>query len=130
MEKTFKGTGKRKSSMAAVYMQKGFGLVTVNGKSCKSYFSIPSREISQIGIPLALLGLTKNFDSKIFVKGGGVRSQIDAIKLAMSNCLCQISSENRIILKPKLMLRSDSRIKERRKYGLKKARKAPQYSKR
>jgi len=74
--------------------------------------------------------LNNKFDIDIKVKGGGVSSQMDAIKLAISKAICTIDNEYRKILNQSLLLRRDSRIKERRKYGLKKARKASQYSKR
>jgi len=87
-------------------------------------------EAESIKNPFFLVNLNNQYDVDIKVHGGGVNSQLDAIRLAISRAICQINSEYRQILSQNLLLRRDSRIKERRKYGLKKARKASQFSKR
>jgi len=79
---------------------------------------------------LQKLGLEKNFDVIALVKGGGLTGQAEAVQLGISRLLCKMDSEHRLVLKPFGFLSRDSRIKERKKYGLRKARKAPQYSKR
>jgi len=96
----------------------------------KTFFAGVSEERELLKNPLILVNLNNKFDIDIKVKGGGISSQMDAIKLAISKAICTIDSEYRKILNQSLLLRRDSRIKERRKYGLKKARKASQYSKR
>ena len=96
----------------------------------EEFFSSIAEERELVKIPFGLVNLINKYDVDIKVKGGGVLSQFDAIRLAISRAICTISNEYRTILHQNFFLRRDSRIKERRKYGLKKARKAPQYSKR
>lgn len=130
LEKKFQGIGKRKTSIAKVILQKGSGKIMVNNLSFETFFfSVPDeREI--IRKPLNELKIENEYDIYLFVKGGGVNSQLQAIRLAIAKSLCEINSEFRQVLSRKGLLNRDARIKERRKYGLKKARKAPQYSKR
>jgi small subunit ribosomal protein S9 len=122
--------GKRKTSVAKVFLTEGIGKIIVNEKNWEDFFAGIDEEKELIKKPFLLLKLTTEYDVVIKVKGGGISSQLDAIKLAISKALCKISNEYRPILNQNLLLRRDSRIKERRKYGLKKARKASQYSKR
>lgn len=124
------GLGKRKTSIANVFLKDGSGIITVNGKTFENFFSAVGEERETIKIPLILLNLNNKYDIDVKVEGGGVTGQLDAIRLAISKALTKINTEYRPILKQQLLLRRDSRIKERRKYGLKKARKASQYSKR
>ena len=124
------GLGKRKTSVANVFLKDGSGIITVNGKTFENFFSAVGEERETIKIPLILLNLNNKYDIEIKVKGGGITGQLDAIRLAISKALSKINIEHRPLLKQNLLLRRDSRIKERRKYGLKKARKASQYSKR
>jgi len=124
------GVGKRKTSTAKAYFSKGFGLLNINKKDFKEFFSIRTEELKVIQKPLILLNLLNDFNINIVVKGGGIFSQIDAIKLAICNGLIKLDKSYKMLLKKELLLKHDTRIKERRKYGLKKARKAPQYSKR
>lgn len=126
----YTGIGKRKTSVAKIFLKEGLGIITVNGKSFEEAFGTMKEERELIKNPLILVNLNNNFDIDIKVKGGGMSSQLDAVKLAMAKAICTINSEYRPLLNQQLLLRRDSRIKERRKYGLKKARKAPQYSKR
>ena len=124
------GLGKRKTSIAKVFLKTGSGIITVNGKTFESFFSAVGEERETIKIPLILLNINNQYDIDIKVEGGGITGQLDAIRLAISKALLTLNTEYRPILKQNLLLRRDSRIKERRKYGLKKARKASQYSKR
>ncbi len=125
-----RAVGKRKTSIAKVFLEKGSGKILVNNMSFDSFFSDLSEEKNKIKAPFALANLNNECDAFIKVKGGGISSQLDAICLGISKALCQMKSECRTILKKNFLLRRDARIKERRKYGLKKARKASQYSKR
>jgi small subunit ribosomal protein S9 len=126
----YQGIGKRKTSVAKVFLEEGSGIIKINKKDFESFFSGLTEECEIIKNPLILVNLNNKYDISILVKGGGVSSQIDAIRLAISKAICTISNDYRPILNQSLFLRRDSRIKERRKYGLKKARKASQYSKR
>lgn len=126
----YSGLGKRKTSVAKVFLKEGSGVITINGKSFEDSFLTLKNERELIKNPLILVNLNNNYDIDIKVKGGGMNSQLDAVKLAIAKGICSINTEYRSILNQQLLLRRDSRIKERRKYGLKKARKASQYSKR
>ena len=131
-ENLYWGIGKRKTSVAKVFLKEGTGQITINKKSFEIFFSslAGSGEREKIKTALLATKLANCYDIFVGVKGGGVNSQLDAISLAIAKSLCQINSTNRQLLSKELLLSRDSRIKERRKYGLKKARKASQYSKR
>ncbi len=126
----YTGIGKRKTSVAKVFLQKGSGILLINNQNFETYSNNLNEEFKIITLPFFLLNLNLKYDIKILVKGGGIVAQIYAIRLAISKAICKINNEYKCILNKKLLLRQDSRIKERRKYGLKKARKASQYSKR
>lgn len=126
----YTGLGKRKTSVAKVFLKAGTGSITVNNKSFEDFFKGINEEAEIIKSPFVLANLINTYDVNIHVKGGGNTSQIDAIKLAIAKAICNIDNEHRGILGQNMLLRRDSRIKERRKYGLKKARKASQFSKR
>ena len=126
----YTGLGKRKTSVAKVFLKEGQGNIQVNNKKFEDFFSGLPEEKEMINNPFILVNLTNKYDLEIKVKGGGISSQMDAIRLAIAKALCTINVEYRQIFNQTLLLRRDSRIKERRKYGLKKARKASQYSKR
>lgn len=126
----YTGIGKRKTSVAKVFLKDGSGIITVNNKTFEDFFSGVGEERELLKNPFVLVDLNNKYDILIKVKGGGISSQLDAIRLAISKSICTISNEYRQTLNEHLLLRRDSRIKERRKYGLKKARKASQYSKR
>ena len=126
----YSSIGKRKTSVAKIFLKKGSGKIVVNQKEFKDFFSSVSEECEQIKKPLILIDQNNKYDIDIIVRGGGISSQMEAIKLALAKSICQISNEYRQILSQNTLLRRDARIKERRKYGLKKARKASQYSKR
>jgi small subunit ribosomal protein S9 len=130
MQENYKAVGKRKTSIAKVYLKSGSGKINVNTKELKEYFASQCGEEEKIKSPLILLSLLQTYDLEIFVKGGGICAQIDAIRLAISRALSKIKPEYRSTLKSNFLLNRDARIKERRKYGLRKARKAPQFSKR
>lgn len=124
------GTGRRKSSIARVRLVPGSGQITVNGKSADNYFgNIPSY-IQVIKAPLETLGLESDYDILVKAHGGGLTGQSDAVRLGVARALCQLAPDNRQPLKAEGYLTRDPRAKERKKYGLHKARKAPQYSKR
>lgn len=127
---TFQGLGKRKTSVAKAFLKKGSGKITVNKLSFEKFFAGVTEEKELLKGPLLELKVENDYDIDLFLKGGGVNSQIEAARLGIAKSLCEISPEFRQILSQKGFLNRDSRIKERRKYGLKKARKAPQYSKR
>lgn len=129
-ETIYTGIGKRKTSVAKVFLKTGSGLINVNNKPFENFFLGMSEERELIKNPLILVNLNNIYDINIQVQGGGISSQLDAIRLAISKAICTINAQNRPILNQNMLLRRDSRIKERRKYGLKKARKASQYSKR
>jgi small subunit ribosomal protein S9 len=123
------GTGKRKSSTARVRLLPGEGQVTVNKRNLSNYFK---NEIQRtvIRYPLALTDTLGKFDVRAIVDGGGTSGQAGAIRLGIANALLQFNSELRPKLKKAGLLRRDSRIKERKKYGQKGARKRFQFSKR
>jgi len=126
----YTGIGKRKTAVAKLTVKEGSGVILINKKSIENFFSGLAEEKELIKTPFALLNLTNKYDVAVQVKGGGINGQLDAIKLALSKALCKIQNEYRPILNKSLLLRRDSRIKEIKKYGLKKARKGSQYSKR
>lgn len=125
-----KGTGRRKSSIARVRLTTGTGQMEINQLSGGKYMQENYSLIQKIEAPLAFLELQKQVDIVINVAGGGRVGQANAIQLGIARALCDFKSEYRSPLKKKGFLTRDARIKERKKYGLKKARKAPQYSKR
>jgi len=124
------GTGRRKSSVARVRLVPGTGEIIVNNKSGTDYFNRIPNYIQTLKAPLETLGLENQYDILVNAHGGGLTGQSDAVKLGVARALCQLDPENRQPLKVEGYLTRDPRAKERKKYGLHKARKAPQYSKR
>lgn len=124
------GLGKRKKAIARVFLVPGKGNLIINKTDGNQYLQHNNASLSAIWSPLEKLNLRKQFTILARVNGGGLTGQADAIKLGVVRLMCQMNPENRKILKPFGLLTRDSRIKERKKYGLRKARKAPQYSKR
>ena len=124
------GIGKRKQASARVFLIPGEGNLIINKVSGDKYLQYNDSYLNLVWSPLQKLSLEKNFDVVALVKGGGLTGQADAIQLGIARLLCKMDKENRLVLKPFGFLTRDSRIKERKKYGLRKARKAPQYSKR
>ena len=127
---SYLGTGRRKTSIARVRLIPGSGKLIINGLPGELYLQFSPNYLRISCLPLTILGLNKEYDIYVKAEGGGLTGQTDAIKLGMARALCIINPENRLTLKSEGLLSRDSRIKERKKYGLRKARKAPQYSKR
>lgn len=125
----FLGTGKRKSSIARVRLAVGSGAFVVNGRELKEYFKLDSL-IYIAKQPLALTGLENTLDVKVNVQGGGFAGQAGAVRHGITRALLEFRPELRPELKKAGFITRDARVKERKKYGLKKARKAPQFSKR
>lgn len=124
------GTGRRKSAIARVRLVPGSGEIIVNGKPGKDYFNRIPGYLESIKYPLETLGFENEYDILVNAHGGGLTGQADAVKLGVARALCQQDPNNRQPLKTEGYLTRDPRAKERKKYGLHKARKAPQYSKR
>ena len=124
------GTGRRKSAVARVRLVPGSGEIVVNKKPGNIYFNRIPSYLQNIQGPLETLGLESDYDILVNAHGGGLTGQADAIKLGVARALCELAHENRPPLKAEGYLTRDPRAKERKKYGLHKARKAPQYSKR
>lgn len=125
----FYGTGRRKKSIARVRLVEGNGDITVNGKTLDEYFGT---EILKVIVkqPLTVTNTTSKYDIICKVQGGGYTGQAGAVRHGIARALLEANSEYRPILKSNGFLTRDPRMKERKKYGLKKARKAPQFSKR
>lgn len=126
--KTFYGTGRRKSSVARVYLKAGKGNIVVNERDVKEYFPHDTL-VLDLKQPLTILGVAEKYDVVAFVKGGGYTGQAGALRLGIARALLE-AGEDRGALKVNGMLTRNPRAKERKKYGLKKARRAPQFSKR
>ncbi len=124
------GTGRRKSSVARVRLVPGSGQLIVNGKPGDLYFQFNPNYLSAAKAPLETLGLENEYDILVNAQGGGLTGQSDSIRLGVARALCQLDPDNRSPLKTEGYLTRDPRAKERKKYGLHKARKAPQFSKR
>ena len=125
----FYGTGRRKSSVARVYLLSGMGNVTINKKDIENYFGLETLKVI-VRQPLELLGAADKYDVIVTVRGGGFSGQAGAIRHGIARALCKADAENRPALKKAGFLTRDARMKERKKYGLKAARRAPQFSKR
>lgn len=125
----FYGTGRRKNAVARVYLVPGEGKVTVNGQEAGAYFC---RKVLEVLVrqPLELTGLANRFNVSARVNGGGLSGQAGALKQGIARAMIEADPNLRVILKRAGFLTRDPRMKERRKYGLKKARRAPQFSKR
>ena len=125
----FYGTGRRKDSVARVRVYTGTGKITINDRDIDNYFGLETLKLI-VRSPLVLLGLEGKYDVVVRVSGGGVSGQAGAIRHGLSRALLQFNPELRSTLKKAGFLTRDPRMKERKKYGLKAARKAPQFSKR
>ncbi|MBE6736719.1 MAG: 30S ribosomal protein S9 [Ruminococcaceae bacterium] len=123
------GTGRRKSSVARVRVYPGTGKITINERDIDDYFGLETLKVI-VRQPLELLGLTEKFDIVVRVQGGGVSGQAGAIRHGLSRALLEYDETLRPALKKAGFLTRDPRMKERKKYGLKGARRAPQFSKR
>ena len=123
------GTGRRKSSVARVYMTAGTGVITVNGKTLDQY--LPQEVLRMVvKSPLVITNTEGQFDVNINVYGGGLTGQAGAMRHGIARALLEVGEDYRPVLKSAGFLTRDSRAKERKKYGLKAARRAPQFSKR
>ena len=129
MANKFYGTGRRKSSIARVYLVPGTGKVTINKRDMDQYFGLETLKLI-VRQPLEVTGTTDKFDVIVNVHGGGFTGQAGAIRHGISRALLQADGEYRPALKKEGFLTRDPRMKERKKYGLKAARRAPQFSKR
>jgi|TARA_B110000116_G_scaffold122784_1_gene106502 small subunit ribosomal protein S9 len=130
MKKEKMGIGRRKQATARVFLSPGNGTIVINKVSGEKYLQSNTTYLNNIWAPLKKLNLEKQFDIVALVRGGGLTGQTDAIQLGVARLICKMEKESRMTLKPYGFLTRDARIKERKKYGLRKARKAPQYSKR
>ena len=124
------GLGRRKRAVARVSFSPGQGNLIINKIPGEKYLHYNTNHLDIIWAPLKKLNLETQFDIVVLVNGGGLKGQTDAIQLGIARLICKIDFQNRQILKPLGFLTRDARIKERKKYGLRKARKAPQFSKR
>lgn len=123
------GVGRRKSSVARVWLRRGAGVVVVNGKTVQEYFDTDlNRQNAQF--PLSIYTPAKNYDFAVNVQGGGLSAQADAIKLGISRALLKNDESVRVLLREHDLLTVDSRLKERKKYGQKAARRKFQFVKR
>ena len=126
----FYGTGRRKSSVARVHLfQNGTGAITINGRDIDDYFGLETLKLI-VRQPLAATETTDKFDVQVNVRGGGFTGQAGAIRHGIARALLLVNEEYRPALKSAGFLTRDPRMKERKKYGLKAARRAPQFSKR
>ena len=122
-------TGRRKESVARVRLYPGTGAVVLNGKPITDYFSTAAQQ-NRVTLPLKVVELADRYDINATVEGGGTTGQADAIRLGIARALIELDPDLRPALKKEGLLTRDSRKVERKKYGLRKARRAPQYTKR
>lgn len=128
--KYFYGLGRRKSATARARLLPGKGTITINGGPAADYLANNKTMLAEITDPLALVNKQKDYDVSLLVSGGGLAGQVDAIKLAIAKALTVAHADLRTTLKKADLLTRDPREKERKKYGLRSARKREQYSKR
>lgn len=126
----FYGLGRRKAATARARLSGGKGVITINGKSAEDYFDGNSTLLAELTDPLALIGKQKELDVSLVISGGGLAGQVDAAKLAIAKAISVMNEELRSSLKKAGLLKRDPREKERKKYGLRSARKREQFSKR
>ena len=129
MADKFYGTGRRKSSVARVFLKPGKGTITINKRDLDSYFGLETLKLV-VRQPLTETNTTEKYDVTVTVRGGGTTGQAGAIRHGIARALAKADEELRPTLKKAGFLTRDSRMKERKKYGLKAARRAPQFSKR
>ena len=122
--------GRRKKAISRVFFTPGNGNLIINKIPGENYLHYNITFLDLIWAPLKVLNLDQQVDVIVSVNGGGLKGQTDAIQLSIARLICKLDVQNRQILKPLGFLTRDARIKERKKYGLRKARKAPQFSKR
>lgn len=129
MEKQKNAVGRRKEAVARVYISKGTGNITVNGKEYKNYFPLMYLQ-NQVELPLKTIDSISVFDIVVNVQGGGPKGQAEAIKMGIARALCEVNPENRPALKKEGLMTRDPRSVERKKFGKRKARRSFQFSKR
>ncbi|MBQ6541658.1 MAG: 30S ribosomal protein S9 [Lachnospiraceae bacterium] len=129
MAEKFYGTGRRKSSIARVYVKPGKGNITINKRDIDSYFGLETLKMV-VRQPLVVTDTLDKYDVIVSVHGGGTTGQAGAIRHGLSRALLHVDADFRPVLKKEGFLTRDPRMKERKKYGLKAARRAPQFSKR
>ncbi len=129
MEKQKNAVGRRKQAVTRVFLSKGEGKITINGKDYKDYFSLVYLQ-NQVEAPFKTIELADKFDIVVNAKGGGIKGQAEAVKLGIARVLLEVNPEYRPALKAAGLLKRDPRSVERKKPGLKKARKSFQFSKR
>ena len=122
-------TGRRKEAIARARLRPGTGTITVNGRPFDAYFTTPAHRM-EASEPLRVMEAEERFDVDASITGGGVSGQAGALRMALARSLVELEPESRSTLKKAGLLTRDSRKKESKKYGLKKARKAPQFTKR
>ena len=122
-------TGRRKEAIARARLRPGTGTITVNGRPFDAYFTTPAHRM-EASEPLRVAEATERFDVDATITGGGVSGQAGALRMALARSLVELEPESRSTLKKAGLLTRDARKKESKKYGLKKARKAPQFTKR
>ncbi len=125
----YHGTGRRKTAIARVRLLPGEGEIVVNGRTMDQHFGNAINE-TDVRMPFRVTGTDGRFNTMVKVEGGGVTGQAGAIRHGIARALLQIDESNRLPLRQAGLLTRDPRMKERKKYGLKRARKAPQYTKR
>lgn len=126
----FYGLGRRKSASASVRLLPGRGVITINGRLAADYLDGNKTLLAEVTDPLAVVSKQKEYDVTVLVKGGGLSGQVDAIKLGIAKALTVAHADLRPVLKKAELLKRDPREKERKKYGLRSARKREQFSKR
>jgi len=130
LQDAYFGIGRRKTSVAKVLLVPGTGSMFINQKPGDLYLQFNAQYTTASKAPLIKLGLENAYDIYVNTHGGGIKGQADAIKLGVARALCYLSPDKRSVIKTEGFLTRDARAKERKKYGLRKARKAPQFSKR
>lgn len=126
----FYGLGRRKNSTARVRLVKGKGQIVVNGKPVEEYVTHSKYLLNKLNQPFSTLDMSNDFDISVVVSGGGINSQIEAIRLGIAKCLTTLNEDYKQTLKRANLLGRDSRDKERKKFGLRSARKKRQFTKR
>jgi|TARA_B110000444_G_C18560382_1_gene464524 small subunit ribosomal protein S9 len=121
--------GRRKASIARVFLKKGKGNITINGKDYKEYIHV-AHHIGSVEQPINILEVAGKYDITVNVRGGGVKGQAEAIRLGISRAFVVLDAENKPALKAEGLMTRDSKVVERKKYGRRKARKIAQFSKR
>jgi small subunit ribosomal protein S9 len=122
-------TGRRKRAIARARLRPGTGVMTINGRPFENYFTTPAHRMEAVE-PLRVAEATESYDVDATITGGGISGQAGALRMALARSLVELDPESRGMLKKQGLLTRDSRKKESKKYGLKKARKAPQFTKR